>query len=112
MVPASYANPVTGPYAFVLNPAYAGTLPGSSFRNLGIIGGGIERYSPRATVFDQSQSYSQQHSFELRFRSDLAGPLNFLAGFYYLRADTPAEYSVSANTQDYGETLLGALGGF
>jgi outer membrane receptor protein involved in Fe transport len=111
LVPASYANPLTGPYAFILNPAYAGTLPNSAFHSLGIIGGAIDRYASRATVVDQSESNSRQHSFELRFSSGLGGPLNFLAGFYYLRADTPAEYSVSANTQDYGETLLGALAG-
>ena len=109
LVPASYADPVGGPYAFVLNPAFAGTLPGSSFRDLGVVGGGIAGYSPRGQVFDQSNGFNRQHSFELRFASDLPGPLNFLAAAYYLRAHTPADYYLSSNTQDYGETLLGAL---
>ena len=109
VVPASYANPVSGPYAFVLNPAYAGTLPGSSFSNLGVVGGGIAGYSPRGQVFDRSKGFNRQHSFELRLASDLPGRLNFLAAAYYLRAHTPADYYLSSNSQDYGETLLGAL---
>lgn len=109
MVPALYANPVTGPYAYVLNPAHAGTLPSSALRNLGIVGGAIARYSPRGYVFDESNGFNRQHSVELRFASDLPGRVNFLAAAYYLRAFTPADYSLSSNTQDYGETLLGAL---
>jgi iron complex outermembrane receptor protein len=93
----------------VLNPAFAGTLPGSSFSNLGVVGGGIAGYSARGQVFDQSEGFNRQHSFELRLASDLPGPLNFLAAAYYLRAHTPADYYLSSNTQDYGETLLGAL---
>jgi outer membrane receptor protein involved in Fe transport len=109
LAPAIYADPLNGPYAYVLNPSHAGTLPSSAFTNLGVVGGGIERYSPRGYVFDLSTGFNQQHSFELRFASDLKGPVNFLAAAYYLRASTPADYYLSSNTQDYGETLLGAL---
>lgn len=108
-VPASYASPTAGPYAFILNPVHAGTLPTSSFANLGVIGGAIDRYTANEFVYDQSESFNRQYSAELRLASDLSGPLNFQLGLYYLRADMPSAYSVGANTQDYGQVLLGAL---
>jgi hypothetical protein len=35
--------------------------------------------------------------------------LNFQLGLYYLRADTPADYRLAANTEDYAMALLGGL---
>ena len=109
LVPASYASATTGPYAFILNPGHAGTLPTSNFTNLGIIGGSIARYTPNEYVYDQASGFNRQNSVELRVNSDLKGPLNFQLGLYYLRADSPADYELAANTQDYGQVLLGAL---
>jgi outer membrane receptor protein involved in Fe transport len=110
-VPAVYADPVSGPYGFILNPAHAGTLPTSNFTGLGIIGGAINRYTANEYVFDQSDSANRQYSAELRLASELPGPLNFQLGLYYLRAASPADYYLAANTQGYGQVLLGALAG-
>ncbi len=109
LVPASYASATTGPYAFVLDPAHAGTLPTSTFANLGTVGRSIARYSANAHVYDQSNVFNRQNSVELRFGSELDGPFNFQLGLYYLRADSPADYRLAANTQDYGMALLGGL---
>jgi len=109
LVPAAYASPTAGPYAFVLNPGHAGTLPVSSFNRLGIIGGAINRYAPNEFAYDQSDGQTRQNSFELRFSSNLPGPVNFLAAAYYLHAVSPTDYYIGSNTLDYGQTLFGAL---
>jgi outer membrane receptor protein involved in Fe transport len=109
LVPASYASVTTGPYAYALDPAHAGTLPTSALTNLGTVGGSIARYTGNGYVYDQSDGFNRQNSAELRVASDLAGPLNFQLGLYYLRADSPADYELAANTQDYGMALLGGL---
>jgi outer membrane receptor protein involved in Fe transport len=109
LVPPAYASPTAGPYAFVLDPGHAGTLPTSNFNNLGIIGGAINRYTANQFAYDQSDGQFRQTSFELRFASHLEGPVNFLAAAYYLHADSPTDYYIGANTLDYGQTLFGAL---
>ncbi|MBV9549579.1 MAG: TonB-dependent receptor [Alphaproteobacteria bacterium] len=109
LVPPSYASATAGPYAFVLDPSHAGTLPTSNFTNLGIISHSIARYSGHGYVYDQADGFNHQNSVELRFSSDLDGPLNFQIGLYYLRADSPADYELAANTQDYGMVLLGGV---
>ena len=109
LVPPSFASPTSGPFAFLLNPSHAGTLPTSNFTNLGIIGNSINRYTPNQFAYDQSSGQGKQGSFELRFASDLPGPVNFLAAVYYLHADSPTDYYVGANTLDYGQALIGAL---
>jgi outer membrane receptor protein involved in Fe transport len=109
LVPASFASPTSGPFGFLLNPSRAGTLPTSNFTNLGIIGNSINRYTPNQFAYDQSSGQGKQGSFELRFASDLPGPVNFLAAVYYLHADSPTDYYVGANTLDYGQALIGAL---
>jgi outer membrane receptor protein involved in Fe transport len=111
IVPPTYASATTGPYAFILNPSHAGSLPTSNFTNLGIIGGSINRYTSNEFAYDQSDGQGKQSSFELRFASDLPGPFNFLAAAYYLHADSPTDYYVGANTLDYGQALIGALKG-
>ncbi len=110
-VPAAYASPTAGPYGFILNPSHAGTLPTSNFNNLGIIGGSINRYSSNQFAYDESDGQGKQNTLELRFASDLPGPVNFLAALYYLHADSPTDYYVGANTLDYGQALIGALKG-
>jgi outer membrane receptor protein involved in Fe transport len=109
LVPASYASATAGPYAFLLDPVHAGTVPVSTFTNLGVVGRSIARYTPNEYAYDQSDGFNRQNSVELRVTSDLAGPLNFQLGLYYLRADSPANYKLAANTQDYGMVLLGGL---
>ena len=47
-VAPNYTDPINGPYAFILNPAFAGTLPTSNFTNNGIIGGSINRYTSQS----------------------------------------------------------------
>ena len=111
LVPAAYFNNTSGPYAFILNPSHAGTLPTSNFTNLGIIGGSINRYTANEFAYDQSDGQGKQETFELRFSSDLKGPVNFLFAAYYLYADSPTDYYVGANTLDYGQALIGALKG-
>jgi len=109
LVPASYADPINGPYAFILNPANAGTLPTSNFTNNGVIGGSINRYTSNPFAYDQSNGGTKQWSGDLRFNTNFEGSLNFMLGFYYLSSLGSGDYFVGANTLDYGQTLIGAL---
>ncbi|MEI9991778.1 MAG: TonB-dependent receptor [Rhizomicrobium sp.] len=105
----NYANPATGPYAFVF--AHPGQLPTSNFNNLGIIGGSINRYTSNEFAYDQSNGNNVQKSLELRLETKLDGPLNFAAGVYYLNENAHGDYYVGSNTLDYGQTLFGGIGG-
>lgn len=109
LVPASYADPINGPYAFILNPALAGTLPTSNFTNNGVIGGSINRYTNNPFAYDQSNGSTKQMSADLRFNTDFEGPLNFMIAAYYLRSQGSGDYFVGANTLDYGQTMIGGL---
>ncbi len=109
LVPASYADPINGPYAFILNPKFAGTLPTSATTNNGIIGGSIERYSNNPFAFDQSNGSTKQWSGDLRFNTNFEGPLNFMVAAYYLKSEAVGDYYVNSNGLDYGQTLIGAL---
>jgi iron complex outermembrane receptor protein len=109
LVPASYADPINGPYAFILNPNFAGTLPTSATTKNGIIGGSIERYSNNPFAFDQSNGGTKQWSGDVRFNTNFEGPLNFMVAAYYLKSESSGDYFVNSNGLDYGQTLLGAL---
>jgi iron complex outermembrane recepter protein len=111
LVPASYADPINGPYAFLLNPANFPTLPTSSFKNLGIIGGGngILRYAPNELAYDQSSGQGDQREIDFRVNTDFTGPVNFMAAVFYLNTVSTGDYYVASNTLDYGQTLFGAL---
>ena len=109
LVPASYADPVNGPYAFLLNPATAGTLPTSNFTHNGIIGGDINRYSNNPFAYDQSSGSSKQFSGDIRFNTNFEGPVNFMVAGYYLKFLAQGDYFVGANTLDYGQSMIGAL---
>jgi iron complex outermembrane receptor protein len=111
IVAPNYADPINGPYAFILNPKFAGTLPTSATTNNGIIGGSIERYSNNPFAFDQSNGSSKQWSGDLRFNTNFEGPLNFMLAAYYLKSEAVGDYYVNSNGLDYGQTLLGALTG-
>ncbi|MBV8977122.1 MAG: TonB-dependent receptor [Alphaproteobacteria bacterium] len=109
LVPPSFADPVNGPYAFILNPPTPGTLPTSNFTNNGIIGGSINRYTSNPFAYDQSNGVSKQWSADLRFNTNFDGPLNFMLAAYYLKYDAAGDYFVGANTLDYGQTLIGGI---
>lgn len=111
LVPASYADPINGPYAFLLNPANFPTLPVSSFNHLGVIGGpaGILRYAPNELAYDQSSGQTRQREVDFRVNTDFDGPINAMAAFFYLSTRSAGDYYVASNTLDYGQTLFGAL---
>ena len=111
LVNSNYNDPINGPYAFILNPAFAGTLPTSNFTNNGIVGGSINRYTANPFAYDQSNGSSKQESGDIRFNSNFEGPLNFMVAAYYLNVIQWGDYYVGANTLDYGQTLFGAIGG-
>jgi outer membrane receptor protein involved in Fe transport len=111
LVAPNYNDPLNGPYAFILNPAFAGTLPTSNFTNNGIIGGDINRYTANPFAYDQSNGSSHQYSADLRFNSNFEGPVNFMVAGYYLYNTQWGDYYIGANTLDYGQTLFGAIGG-
>ncbi len=109
LVPAIYADPVNGPFAFVLDPAHAGTLPVSSFSHLGVIGGGILKYAPNELAYDQSSGQTHQREIDFRLNSDFDGPLNGMIALFYLNTKSTGDYYVANNTLDYGQTLFGAI---
>jgi iron complex outermembrane recepter protein len=88
-----------------------GSLPESGIAHMGIIGGNVKTYADHATAFDQSDFRSSNYSTELRFTTNLDGPLNFLLAGYYLHQDTTGDYFVNANTLDYPAILLGSISG-
>ena len=111
LVPASYADPVNGPFAYVLDPAHAGTLPVSSFKHLGIIGGqaGILKYVPNELAYDQSSAQVRQREIDFRINTDFDGPINAMVALFYLNDRAVGDYYVANDTLDYGQTLFGAL---
>ena len=116
LVPAIYANPVTGPYAFVLNPANVDgsgnrLLPVSAFSHLGIIGGGagIYKYVPNELAYDQSSGQSHQREIDFRVNTDFDGPVNGMIALFYLNTKSTGDYYVANDTLDYGQTLFGAI---
>jgi outer membrane receptor protein involved in Fe transport len=111
LINPTYSNPTTGPYAFLLNPSHAGTLPVSAFSNLGIVGGSIQSYQNHEFAYDQSDGRNADKSIDLRFNTDLPGAWNFMLAGYYLDSTSSGHYYVGANTLDYGQTLFGAIGG-
>ena len=111
LVAPNYNDPINGPYAFILNPQFAGTLPTSNFTNNGIVGGSINRYTNNPFAYDQSNGSSKQYSADVRFNSNFEGPVNFMLAAYYLDVQQWGDYYVGANTLDYGQTLFGAIGG-
>jgi iron complex outermembrane receptor protein len=111
LVAPSYADPINGPYAYILNPAFAGTLPTSNFTNNGIIGGSINRYTNNPFAYDQSNGGTKQWSGDIRFNTNFEGPVNFMVAAYYLKSLASGDYFVGSNGLDYGQTLIGAIGG-
>jgi outer membrane receptor protein involved in Fe transport len=86
-----------------------GQLPVSDTHGLGISSGAINHYSPNISSFDQASGNASQESAELRFNSKFEGPVNFMVGGYYLKADQNTNYFVNANSLDYAGILLGGV---
>jgi iron complex outermembrane recepter protein len=76
-----------------------------------VVGTNILNYSDRVSAFDQSNGSDKGTTAELRFQSNLDGPLNFLVAGYYLNYESEAEYYVNANTLDFSSIFLGAFVG-
>ena len=90
---------------------YTLSIPTSAFDsgNSGTIGGHIAQYSDLNSGSDQSSGYDVQKSVEMRFNSDLNGPINFMLAGYYLTFNNKVDYFVNAPALDYGSLMLGAL---
>ena len=97
----------SGPYAGY----YSLSVPVSQFdsSNAGVIGGKIARYSNLNSGADESSGSNVQKSVELRFNSNLNGPLNFLVAGYYLSYNNITDYYVSAPALEYASLMLGSL---
>lgn len=107
-------NTLGGPaYAANYAPFFShpGALPVSAPGHLGLISGDIEKFTPEATAFDQSNGSSNQYSAELRFNTSFEGPLNFMLAGYYLRTTTNGNYFVDTPTLDYPSIVLGGIEG-
>lgn len=91
-------------------PLWISTVPDAD-RSLGAIGGpGDFRLTERGGAQDLSLLEAEQWSTELRLSSNLDGPLNFLAAFYYLEYENEADYFVQASTLDYPTVPLANAG--
>ena len=100
-------------------PAYAGfyapylstpgMLPVSGIGGIGLGSGNIKEFLPNVSAYDQSDVYSKQNSYELRFNTSFDGPLNFLLAGYYLKQEAHADYYILANTFDYPFMALGSV---
>ena len=77
--------------------------------NSGTIGGNIARYSDMNSGSDKSIGTDVQKSGELRFNSNLDGPVNFLLAGYYLSFNNTTDYDVSTPELDYASLMLGAM---
>lgn len=86
---------------------HEGTLPISGVGNNGIVGGNIRDYSNRIQAYDQISGNNKNWSTELRFATNLEGPLNGLFGLYHLDFTNTAQYYVVANSLDYMGVALG-----
>jgi outer membrane receptor protein involved in Fe transport len=75
----------------------------------GLVGGHIADCGSRLDAYDQSNQDTDQHSIEVRIASNYAGPLNFLAGGFYMEADTEQQYWIMATGLDYFSVVLPAV---
>lgn len=90
---------------------YTLAVPVSAFdrQYAGTIGGKIDQYSSLNSLNDKSTGSDVQKSVELRFNSDLSGPLNFLLAAYYMDFHGPTDYFVHGPATDYASLMIGAL---
>ncbi|MEE4384501.1 MAG: TonB-dependent receptor, partial [Pseudomonadales bacterium] len=92
-------------------PLWFSTVPDPT-NGLGAIDGTNFVLDSTGAARDNSGGDSEQMSAELRFTTSLDGPWNFLVSGYYLDYEaTEGDYVVQASGLDYGNVLLGTLGG-
>jgi outer membrane receptor protein involved in Fe transport len=106
--------PGTGPaYAAKYAPyfSHVGKLPESRIvtNRMGLISNDILTFSPNETGYDQADITLKQYSAELRFASNLSGPVNFLVGGFYLNGKANDNYLVAANGIDFPAIALGSF---
>ncbi|QKX17198.1 TonB-dependent receptor [Microbulbifer sp. YPW1] len=91
-----------------------GTLPISapSENNTGIVGGNIAYANNSMDVYDQSNNDVRQHTFEAHLASNFDGPVNFLAGAFYMDASVSDDYWVHGTGLDYFSVVFPATLGF
>ena len=86
---------------------------GPGFRNYGGIidsnRGGILTKSPFNLAYDTDWFAQREITGELRFQTNLKGPLNFSAGAFWLSYDAHNQYWVAASGLDYEAIVLGAI---
>ena len=104
IAPAHYA-------AFFAAGAATNSLPTSGIGGNGVTGGNILSYDPRVVAFDQSDGWAKQWTGELRFTSNLDGPLNFMIAGFWMDFEGSANYWVNANTLDYAGIVIGRFAG-
>ena len=90
---------------------YTLSIPVSAYDagNAGSQGGKISHYSSLNSGSDESSGSDVQKSVELRFNSNLSGPLNFMLAGYYLSYNDTTDYWVSAPQLDYASLMIGAM---
>ncbi|WP_299596626.1 TonB-dependent receptor [uncultured Microbulbifer sp.] len=90
-----------------------GTLPTSapSANNTGLVGGDVAYYGNSMDVYDQSNNDVRQHTFEAHLASNFDGPLNFLAGAFYMDAELSDDYWVVGTGLDYFSVVFPATFG-
>ncbi|MDE2133563.1 MAG: TonB-dependent receptor plug domain-containing protein [Alphaproteobacteria bacterium] len=90
---------------------YTLAVPVSAYFNgdSGTIGGHVQRISNLNSISDHSSGSGVQKSAELRFNSNLSGPVNFLLAGYYLSYDNKTDYLVAGAPLDYASLMIGAL---
>ena len=77
--------------------------------NSGTIGGHTQQISDLNSGSDKSSGSDVQKSVELRFNSNLNGPVNFLLAGYYLSYNNKTDYFVSSPELDYTSLMIGGL---
>ncbi|HEY1631639.1 MAG TPA: TonB-dependent receptor [Rhizomicrobium sp.] len=91
---------------------HLGTLPTTKIlgpNNTGIANlNGLGAYNNTVYGYDQIDGRDNEWSGEVRFASNLDGPVNFNLGFYHNHDRNDAHYYVNADTLDYAGVALGA----
>ena len=67
----------------------------------GVIGGHIAGFDSQLGGYDQSDEEAEQWSAELRLNSHYDGPINFMAGFFYLNYTNSSNYYIVSAALDY-----------
>ena len=107
-VPALFAALAPETYATMFSEGLPLSAPSSTAT--GSVGGHISYVPQGLESFDQSNRDSEQYSIEARIQSDYDGPLNFLAGAFWMDVELNDQYWVIANGFDYVSAVAGSVG--